>query len=89
MNIEIYILINALESDDWVVNHICSWYQIVLLTPTSRLRRVWNSEYGTGIERAWHQAYNMSRKPKQSPVLVTDSHHPLHPQYGPLLPLAS
>lgn len=40
-------------------------------------------------ERAWDQASNMNGKPKQSHVLVTDSHHPLHTQYDPLLLLAS
>lgn len=66
--------------------HVCPWWQIALITPTSQPRRIWNR----GREPCyWDQANNMNGKPKPSHVLVSDSHHPLHPPCGPLLPLAS
>lgn len=85
MNIETCTLISSLESDDCVVNHICPWQQIVLLTQLAG-----QEEYGIQSTKQGEREHGIrSGKCEQSPVLVTDSHHPLHPQQGSLLPLAS
>lgn len=88
IDFETFLLTSSLEGDDWVTSLMCHWWQSTLLSPNSR------PKWELGVQDKIEEEHGIQlviwiENSNKTPLLAVALHCPLHPQGGPLLPLAT